>query len=143
MKLTLISLPSANGCTVGDLYVNGAWQCFTLEDEVREAKCQAVSSWKIPGNTAIPAGTYNIIVNMSQRFQRMMPLLLDVPGFDGVRIHMGNTAADTEGCILVGQRRNPNSISGSLLAYNALFSRLDEAFQRHEPITIEIVRKLI
>lgn len=93
--------------TVGKLYFrlsnrdSWTWLCWTLEDVVREIPGQPVTAWKIKGRTAIPRGTYPMCVTRSNRFGVDLPLLLDVPGFDGIRIHGGNTAADTEGCILV------------------------------------------
>ena len=77
--------------TIGEMHVDGVFQCYTCEDIEREIK--------VPGKTAIPKGTYDVIINMSNRFKRKMPLLLNVPNFAGVRIHPGNTAEDTEGCI--------------------------------------------
>lgn len=99
--------PSDTSCTIGDLWVSDdggtTWArlCWTLEDVVREITGQSVESWKIHGETAIPRGTYRVIVDHSRRFGRDLPHILDVPGFEGVRIHGGNTAVDTEGCILV------------------------------------------
>ena len=93
--------------TVGKLYFrlsdrdSWTWLCWTLEDVVREIPGQPVTAWKVKRETAIPRGTYPIRVTRSNRFGVDLPLLLDVPGFDGVRIHGGNSAADTEGCILV------------------------------------------
>ena len=93
--------------TVGKLYFRlsdrdpWTWLCWTLEDPAREAPGEPVEAWKIKGDTAIPRGTYAVTVTRSNRFGVDLPLLLDVPGFEGVRIHGGNTAADTEGCILV------------------------------------------
>lgn len=93
--------------TVGKLYfrLSGrdpwTWLCWTLEDAVREVPGQPVAAWKVRGRTAISCGSYGVVVTMSKRFGKLLPLLVDVPGFAGVRIHGGNTAADTEGCILV------------------------------------------
>lgn len=130
--------PSADGCTLGTLLVNGEFQCFTLEDVVREIQNVAVEKWKIPGETAVPAGTYDLTVTMSTRFQRLLPLLLDVPGFAGVRIHSGNTAADTEGCILVGQIRDKAAVLNSRRAFNSLFPKINAAMKRGEKIQIKI-----
>lgn len=130
MKLELIREPSANGCTLGKLTVNGTFECLTLEDVVREEK--------IHGQTAIPAGTYEVRITFSPRFQRDLPLLVGVPNFEGVRIHPGNTAADTEGCILVGTTPGPASVGNSRLAFNALFAKLSDAWKRHETIWITI-----
>lgn len=93
--------------TVGKLYFRlsdrdpWTWLCWTLEDVVREAPGKPVEAWKVNGQTAIPRGAYAVRVTRSARFGVDLPLLLDVPGFAGIRIHGGNTAADTEGCILV------------------------------------------
>ena len=81
--------------TIGEMEIDGKFFCYTLEDTVREAGV------KIPHETAIPAGIYKVVVSFSQRFKKRLPMLLDVPGFQGVRIHGGNTPEDTRGCILV------------------------------------------
>ena len=81
--------------TVGKMYIDNIYECYTLEDVVRKGA-------KVNGQTAIPTGTYNVIINHSNRFNRDLPLLENVPNFTGVRIHAGNTSAHTEGCILVG-----------------------------------------
>jgi hypothetical protein len=139
MKLLLEREPSHLTCTLGSLYVNDEFECFTLEDVVREIPGVPVERWKIKGKTAIPAGTYKLGVTFSQRFQRMLPILHDVPGFDGVRIHTGNTDADTEGCILVGtQLAEAESITYSRAAFNALYPKLVDALGAGEDLTIEI-----
>lgn len=121
MILTLKRSNHTAKATIGSLFIDGAFECFTLEDVVRPVK--------IAGETAIPAGRYEIIINFSNRFQRRMPLLLNVPNFDGVRIHTGNTDADTHGCILVGKHKAVNKITGSRSAYSALFKKLDKALK--------------
>jgi hypothetical protein len=130
MNLQLLRSPSSEGCTAGRLFVNGQWECWTLEDVEREVK--------VPGQTAIPRGTYRVIVTPSQRFKRSLPLLLDVPGFAGVRIHPGNTAEDTEGCILVGQQRGITSVRQSALAMGHLQPQITGALARGETVTITI-----
>jgi hypothetical protein len=139
MLLEVRRQPSACGCTLGSLYVDGEFECFTLEDVIREVPGQPVASWKIPGETAIPSGSYQVTVNMSDRFQRLLPQLLDVPGFAGVRIHSGNCAADTEGCILVGRRCGVATILESRLAFQALFTKIQAAIDRNEPVQVRIV----
>ena len=89
--------------------------------------------------TAIPAGFYEVVVNFSQRFQRQLPLLLGVPNFDGVRIHAGNTDADTEGCLLVGKTKARDFIGGSRAAFDALFPKIQRA-AASEKIFIEIAQ---
>lgn len=79
---------------------------YTCEDAFREVQGKPVQDWKIPSMTAIPMGNYRVIITYSQRFKKHLPLLLDVKGFTGIRIHAGNTHEDTEGCILIGQGRS-------------------------------------
>lgn len=103
--------------TIGELYMpDGVFQCFTLEDRVRDHK--------IAGETAIPAGRYQIVVDFSNRFQRLMPLLLNVPFYRGIRIHNGNTPAHTEGCLLVGRKAGEDRINESIPAFDDLFPKI-------------------
>lgn len=120
MKLKLKRQDYSDARTIGRLSIDGEDFCWTLEDRVRTGP-------KVPGQTAIPAGTYTVRLTMSPRFGRILPLLIDVPGFEGVRIHPGNTAADTEGCLLVGTGRTEDTITGSRDAFNALMARLENA----------------
>jgi hypothetical protein len=142
MKLTLIRSPSATGWTLGRLAIDGRPECYTCEDVVREAK--------IPGETAIPAGVYKVIITLSNRFKRPLPLIFnssdgnqrfvqrDGMRFDGVRIHPGNTAADTEGCILPGRGFNVGGVTESRVAFEALHARIDAALLMGEAVTLEI-----
>lgn len=119
MNLTLIREPSTAHSTPGTLMVDDKFECYTLEDVVRAAK--------IAGETAIPAGTYKVIIDMSNRFKRLLPLVVDVPGFAGIRIHPGNTDKDTEGCIMVGTSRSKDFIGNSRVAFDALFKKMQAA----------------
>lgn len=130
MKLLLIRNVYTEESTIGELYVNGKFECFTLEDKPRAVK--------IDGKTAIPTGIYQVIIDFSTRFQQEMPHLLDVPNYSGIRIHPGNIAEDTHGCILVGTTKSENKLYQSKIAYIKLFDKLDYAYQRNEEITIEI-----
>ena len=106
--------------TVGKLYINGVYECFTLEDAVRNGT-------KVLGKTAIPIGTYKLIIDASTRFKQDMPHILDVPDFTGVRIHAGNTSADTDGCILVGSSwTGKDFIGNSKIAYKKFFDKLKQ-----------------
>ena len=96
--LARVNLTSKN--TIGVLRNENALICYTLEDKVRPP------GEKVFAETAIPAGRYQVRMTYSTRFKKIMPLLMDVPGFSGIRIHGGNTEADTEGCILVGMRKD-------------------------------------
>lgn len=125
--------------TIGDLSINGERLCYTLEDKVREREGQPVGRWKVPGHTAIPRGTYKVVVTHSPRFGRPLPLLLNVPGFTGIRIHPGNDSDDTDGCILVGNTWSGGDfISQSRIAFSVVFSMINAAHQRSEPIEIEV-----
>lgn len=119
MELTLTREPSTAHSTPGSLLVDGVFECYTLEDVVRDKK--------IHGETAIPAGTYKVIIDMSNRFKRLLPLVVDVPGFAGIRIHPGNTDKDTEGCILVGTSRSKDFVGNSRVAFDALFKKMQAA----------------
>lgn len=118
------------GATIGSLYIDGLFECLTLEDEVRSDPnpTTPANEAKVAGKTAIPTGTYQVVIDMSPRFKRLMPHILNVPGFEGIRFHSGNKAADTEGCILLGQTRTSNhTIGQSKLAYEAFFKKLQAA----------------
>jgi hypothetical protein len=119
MELNVKRTDLSENSTIGELSVDGQFECYTLEDKVRLVK--------IKGVTAIPAGRYEVIINYSQRFNRQLPLLMNVPDFEGVRIHPGNTAADTEGCILVGQTKGEGFVGQSRLAFEQLFNKLQAA----------------
>ena len=120
-NLELVREPSAHGCTIGKLYLNGQYFCYTLEDVVRPA------GEYVAGKTAIAAGTYAVALTVSKRFRKLMPLLSGgtVTG-RGVRLHAGNTAADTLGCILVGLALLPSQtkIYRSQEAFEALMREL-------------------
>jgi hypothetical protein len=130
MELKLVREILTDESTVGSLYVDGVFECYTLEDRVRPVK--------VKGFTAIFPGHHEVVITFSERFRKPLPLLLNVPLFDGVRIHPGNTAKDTEGCVLVGTGKQANMITGSQLAFQKLFAKLLDAAQK-EKIFIEIV----
>lgn len=128
MKLTLNRKWPTPASTGGELLLDGAWECFTLELPVGDGK---------PGS-AIPPGTYAVKIAPSPKFGRDMPRLYDVPGRSGILIHWGNYAgdipataaieeADTEGCILVGQVRSQDFVGQSSAAFEALFSKIASA----------------
>jgi hypothetical protein len=117
--------------TIGELSIDGEFVCFTLEDKVRDVKIKAI--------TAIPYGKYEVIINFSNRFQKYMPLLLNVPNYEGVRIHPGNTKNDTEGCILVGNSKSLNFIGGSRVTFASLFTRMKK-IEKKDKIFINITK---
>jgi hypothetical protein len=139
MKITVRRIHIMPAYTVGEIAIDGVKIGFTLEDTVREVPGQPVARWKVPGKTAIPAGEYIIQVNESARFKRYLPLLLNVPGFSGVRIHPGNSSANTEGCLLVGTTWGGGDwITGSRPAFAGIFALIAGAYTRGEKITLSI-----
>jgi hypothetical protein len=134
MKLLLIRRKPEADYMLGDMSIDGKPFCFTLEDIPRAVK--------VYGETCIPAGTYNINMTYSPHFGRVMPLLENVPNYSGVRIHSGNDAHDTEGCILVGLATAINTnkqLQKSRAAFDLLMPILDKAFDEHDPVTITII----
>ncbi|MDE3022318.1 MAG: hypothetical protein KGI54_10695 [Pseudomonadota bacterium] len=126
MKLLVERIEFTDKSTIGKLSIDGEFFCYTLEDVVRKEK--------VFGETAIPAGTYKVSITYSPHFKRELPLLANVPNYEGVRIHPGNTDADTEGCILVGSTKNVNFIGNSRTTFELLFAKLKTA----QDISIEL-----
>jgi hypothetical protein len=121
--------------TVGELYIGLERGCYTLEDTVRK------EGEKIYGKTAIPAGRYEVVLNYSNRFKKFLPLLLNVPNFEGVRIHSGNRPEDTEGCILLGKTYNvdqPDYIFESRAAFTELMAKIEPEFKTKK-VYLEII----
>lgn len=138
MRLLLERHPSGLTCTIGELSIDGQSFCNTLEDPIREIAEMPVERWKVKGDTAIPQGIYKIDITYSPRFKCDLPLLLSVPGFEGIRIHAGNTDHDTEGCILVGTWRGGEQIYNSRAALASLLDMLEIAELSRREVTIEI-----
>ena len=117
--------------TIGKLYIDGEYFCDTLEDKDRGLTdgmtVSEISKIKIKKETAIPTGTYKVTITYSNRFKKNMPLINDVKGFEGIRIHSGNTDKDTEGCILVGFNKVKGNVINSRDTYNKLFSVLSKS----------------
>ncbi len=131
IALKLVRFAFKDSYTIGRLFINDNYFCDTLEDVVRHV------GQKVHGKTAIPAGTYKIVVNRSPKFKRDLPRLLNVPGFDGILIHRGNTAKDTSGCILVGE----NKAVGELRNSTQYESLLVNILKGHADIEIQIYNK--
>ncbi len=132
MELVLTRKWLTDNSTIGELAVNGQFECFILEDHF------PIPYVKVFGETCIPLGRYQVIVNHSPRFNMDMPLLCNVPGFEGVRIHPGNDAADTEGCLLTGQTRGVDVVNQSRAAWYALFPKIQQAIANGETVHITI-----
>ncbi len=139
MNLQLIRENMSDTSTEGKLFINGSFECFTLEDRDRLMEEGAV---KVYGETAIPRGNYRLVISYSARFHKQLIEVKDVSGFSGVRIHSGNSAKDTEGCIIVGSvnsRSDDNWVGGSRVAYIQLHQKVQDALTRGELVTLEVI----
>lgn len=134
MRLELKRIAKREGYTIGRLSVDGRYLCDTLEDRVRDLARER----KIPGETAIPEGTYKVVVNISPKFRRMLPRLLNVPHFEGILIHRGNTAGDSAGCILVGENKVKGRVVNSTYWEKYITDMLLEAQAKGCEITIKV-----
>lgn len=132
MELVLQREILTDKSTIGRLFVNDEFACFCLEDTLRP------DGEKVAGKTCIPAGHYRVVIDMSARFGRLMPHILDVPGFTGIRIHSGNTPENTDGCPLVGLTKGTDFIGESRLAFEKFFPMLQAALQDGQECHIEI-----
>jgi hypothetical protein len=135
MKIQVTRFIFGDKATIGRLSVDGKFFCYTLEDKVRPP-----TEPKVFGETAIPYGTYPLTITYSPHFGRNLPLLGDVPNFSGVRIHPGNTPADTEGCILVGLEHTDNAIQESRDAFAALYELIEDTNRARDVISVEITQ---
>ena len=144
IKLFLNRIFKGSKYTIGNLYINDKFFCNTLEDPVRKLpkECPYTSKGeicqceeKINGQTAIPTGKYKVVLSYSNRFNKVLPELLNVPHFKGIRIHSGNTEEDTEGCILVGE----NSVKGQVINSRISYTKLSKILEKDKSdIEIEI-----
>ena len=147
MNLKSIAIGRGPNSTLSKLYVDDVFECYVLEDTDRGltnamplAKIEKV---KVKGRTAIPAGRYEVLITMSNRFKKLMPLLLRVPGFGGIRIHAGVNHLHTEGCLLPGsaytsQPDGDYVLLHSRLTYDALFAKMQAAERRNDPINFQV-----
>lgn len=143
MNLNLKRTGFTDKSTIGELSINGKFICYVLEDKDRGLKqdmdIKEISRLKLYGVTAIPYGTYRVGITMSSRFKKQLPILFNVPGYEGVRIHSGNTAEDSLGCLIVGRKKGADKVMESLLAMGDLMSILNNV-KPTEDITITIVK---
>jgi hypothetical protein len=135
MVLKLIRDTFSDTTTIGKLYIDGTFECYTLEDKDRYLEAGGL---KIPHLTAIPRGTYKVELRFSPHFNCITPHLIDVNGFEYVLIHWGNYAKDTDGCILVGQTRDTDFIGQSKAEFAILMSKIQVAFDNKEDVEIEV-----
>lgn len=142
MKLRLERLWPRETYTVGRLYVDGKFFCNTLEDRIVDKNKNGVfdgTEKKVYAESAIPYGKYKVVYNWSPKFGRNLPRLLNVPHFEGILIHPGNTNKDTAGCILVGNNTAKGRLTNSKYTSDKLNKMIKDAQKRNESIEIEIV----
>jgi len=133
MTLTLIRRWMSPQSTIGEMLIDGERICFTLEDPIRTGP-------KVPGETAIPAGRYQVVITYSPKFKRLMPLIVGVPGYDAIRFHWGCTNKDTEGCVLTGDSMGPDRLYRSKAAFERFFGRLQQALAQG-PVWLTILER--
>ena len=142
MNLTLKRLNLTPNYTEGDLYVNGTYFCKTLEDTNRDLNKNGKfdnDEKKVYGETCIPYGKYKVILSYSPKFKRELPEILEVPNFQGIRIHRGNKISDTLGCVLCGEKIKNGYLSNSTPYEIKLVELFKQAKSRNEESLIEII----
>lgn len=139
MELKVKRIAKQPKYTIGKLYVDGKLFCDTLEDTDRgltqDMTVDEITNAKIAGETAIPTGTYNVVITYSPKFNKDLPLIENVKGFEGIRIHTGNRADQTEGCLLVGHNKIVGQVCNSVKVFKELMAKMQEA----DTITLQIV----
>lgn len=128
--------------TIGHLSINGSYFCDILEDTVRDINRNGTfdcGEFKISGHTAIPYGEYEVKLTYSPKFKRELPIIMDVPNFEGIRIHRGNTIKDTSGCLLTGENKERGKVINSTKYETELINKIKKAIDKKEKITIKII----
>ena len=138
MQIKIIRKNMGATFTEGRLYIDGVFECFTVEDADRGLESGGI---KLQNQTAIPRGVYPVTISMSNRFKKMLIEVQDVPQFKGIRIHSGNSSKDTEGCIIVGAvntRDDDDWVGSSRIAYDRLHKKVKQALSMGEKVTLEV-----
>lgn len=142
MRLTLIRIANRPTYCIGKLYIDGKWFCDTLEDTDRglddSMDVETILGLKVYGMTAIPTGIYVVQLTYSPKYKKILPLITNVKGYAGVRIHSGNTEKDTEGCVLVGKNKEVGKVLDSRKTFNLLMKKIN---QSNGKIILDIQRK--
>lgn len=143
MNILVRRIAKKDTYTIGKMYIGTKYFCDVLEDKDRgltqSTPLSDIKRIKVQNETAIPVGTYKVVVNKSPKFGRNLPRLLDVPGFDGILIHRGNTNKDTSGCILVGENKEVGKVINSTGYETKLVELLTKAQLNGEKIEITII----
>ena len=144
MELKLIRKYRKTDYTIGILYVNNKYFCEILEDTDRGLKdsmsLEEIKKIKIKDQTCIPYGIYKILMTYSPKYKKIMPLVNNVKGFEGIRIHSGNTNKDTSGCLLPGFNKIKGQVINSRETFNKLYNLIQTAINNKENVTIEITK---
>jgi len=131
MEIVLKRTDFTDKTTISEVSINDTHECYVLEDKDRglfqEMSLEQLNKLKVYGETAIPYGKYEVKITYSMRFKKDLPILLNVPGYEGIRIHLGNTAADTHGCLLPGRVKLVDKVADSTFAFNQLFAKIKKA----------------
>ena len=141
MKLELKRIALKPNYTIGKLFINGAYYCDTIEDKVIDLNKNGKFDdglTKVMHQTAIPYGTFKVVVNHSPKFNRELPRLLDVPYFEGILIHNGSDQNSSSGCIIVGENKTVGKVTNSTFYMNNLTARIKDAQNKGETTTITI-----
>ena len=144
MELRLKREYRNNNYCIDKLYINGKYFSDALEDPDRgltdSMSLEEIKKVKIKGNTCIPYGTYNVTITYSPRFKRNLPLINNVKGFDGIRVHNGNTPQDSSGCVLLGFNKIKGQVIDSKVTVNKFIDIVQKALNKGEKVTIEITK---
>ena len=144
MELRLERKYRNNNYCIDKLYIDGKYFSDVLEDPDRgltdNMSLEEIKKIKIKGNTCIPYGTYNVTITYSPRFKKNLPLLNNVKGFDGIRIHSGNKPQDTEGCLLPGFNKVKGQVIDSRVTTDKLIAQIQQALNKGEKVTITITK---
>lgn len=142
MNILVNRIAKRDTYTIGKVYINDQYFCDSIEDKDRgltdSMSETEITSKKVYGETAIPTGTYTVTLTYSNKFKKVLPSINNVKGFSGIRIHSGNTAKDSLGCILVGQNKEVGKVLNSRVTFDKLFAKLQEASSKGEKVTITI-----
>lgn len=138
MELLLTRLVFEDEYTEGQLFIDEFYFCDTLEDKTRDYDKDGEVEEKVYGKTAIPFGRYEVIMSYSPKFKKVMPEVLNVKGFEGIRIHGGNKPEDTLGCVLVGKYVKNGEIKDSKNTANKLYGIIEDAIKENEDVYLTI-----
>lgn len=142
MEIVIKRIAKKSTYTIGKLYIDNKYFCDTLEDKDRGLKdtmsVEEILKIKVKHETAIPTGTYNMDITYSPKFKKQLPLILNVKGFEGIRVHSGNSDKDSSGCVILGQNKVVGKVINSRVTCDKFNTILTGAKNRQEKITLKI-----